>query len=520
MRTIADFGALAAFDLVPAAIWVFDLDRHGIWWANQAALGFWRADSLGELQSRDFSADTPSVRQRLAEIFDNTPDGSFSTDTWTVYPLGEPVTASANLTPVHIGAGGRALLVNVTGAMTGASGEAGDPTSRRLLEAARYSRTIVRTFSGEGRLLSQNPAAASVFPSGSSATIADMFDEPSVGARIVSESRDGVSGWYEELVRAADGKRWYRLNSQPAIDPVTGRPAIVISGEDITESRSLLHRLEAINTALERRVEARTGELVQALNLATLARAEAEEANKAKSIFLAQMSHDLRTPLNAIMGMSDLMRSEIFGPIGERYKSYAEDVLSAATHLLALINDLLDLSKIEAGAVEPSVGEFHVADLLAEARDLALRSGKGICTNITLSSEGEPLFTSDRRMIYQVLINLLSNARRFTPADGVIEVAASVRDHVLKLVVRDSGTGIAADKLDQVLQPYRQGDPATADPNEGTGLGLAIVNGMSRLLGGDTIIRSELGKGTEVTVTFREPGAKESVQIVPFGDAI
>ena len=161
-----------------------------------------------------------------------------------------------------------------------------------------------------------------------------------------------------------------------------------------------------------------------------------------------------------------------------------------------------------------------MADLLAEARDLALRSGKGICTNITLSSEGEPLFTSDRRMIYQVLINLLSNARRFTPADGVIEVAASVRDHVLKLVVRDSGTGIAADKLDQVLQPYRQGDPATADPNEGTGLGLAIVNGMSRLLGGATVIRSELGKGTEVTVTFREPGAKESVQIVPFGDAI
>lgn len=518
MRTIADSEELAAFDLLPAAIWVFDLDRHGIWWANRLALGFWQAESLKELQARDFSSDTAAIRERLAVVFDNTPDGSFSTDTWTVYPLGEPVTASANLTPVRIGAaGGRGLLVNVTAADPG---EPGDPTSRRLLEAARYSRTIVRAFSSDGRLLSQNPAAAMVFRMDTSASITDMFDEPSVGARIVAESRDGISGWYEELVRAVDGKRWYRLNSQPAIDPVTGQPSIVVSGEDITESRSLLHRLEAINTALERRVESRTGELVEALNLATLARAEAEEANKAKSIFLAQMSHDLRTPLNAIMGMSDLMRSEIFGPIGERYKSYSEDVLNAATHLLALINDLLDLSKIEAGAIEPSVGQFPVADLLVEARDLALRSGKGICTNITLSSEGDPLFTSDRRMIYQVLINLLSNARRFTPADGVIEVEASVRKNVLKLVVRDSGAGIAPDKLEQVLQPYRQGDPATADPNEGTGLGLAIVNGMSRVLGGDTCIRSELGKGTEVTVTFREPGTKESVQIAPFGDAI
>jgi signal transduction histidine kinase len=511
MRTIAGFAELAAFDMIPAAIWVFDVDRHGIWWANEAGLGLWRAETVEELRNRDFSDDTPAIRDRLAVIFDNTPDGSCSTDTWTIYPGGVPVTASANITPVRIGPeGGRGLLVNVTAANPE---DPGDPTSRRLLEAARYSRTIVRTFSSDGRLLSQNPAAALVFSSEDSANVIDMFDDPDVGRRIVAEAHDGLSGWYEELVCALDGKRWYRLNSQPSIDPVTGRPAIVVSGEDITEARSLLHRLEAINSALERRVEVRTGELVEALNLATLARAEAEEANKAKSTFLAQMSHDLRTPLNAIMGMSDLMRSEMFGPIGERYKSYAEDVLSAATHLLALINDLLDLSKIEAGAIEPSVGEFPVWDVLTEARDLALRSVKGDCTTIEISSVGDATFTSDRRMIYQVLLNLLSNARRFTPVDGVITVEADVRDHVMTLVVRDTGTGIAADKLEQVLQPYRQGDPATADPNEGTGLGLAIVHGMSRVLGGDTRIRSTPGKGTEVTVTFREPGSEVSEQI-------
>lgn len=505
MQKVSNYDQLAALNLIPAASWVFDLDHHRIWWGNQAAIEFWQADDLADLKSRDFSSDTDMVRQRLRDSFNNTPEGSFASESWTLYPKGHPTNALLHLSPLLIEEGRAAVLIHLIVMPQDKAGDP-DPNAQRLLEAARYSQTIVRTYSKEGRLLSQNPAAASVFPAlpsmSADITIRAMFEDPETGDRILEDVSQGISGWFEEIVITASGKRWYRLNAQPAFDPVTGLPSIIVSGEDTTESRSIVDRLAAMNESLERRVEERTTELRDALTLAMLARAEAEQANNAKSSFLAQMSHDLRTPLNAIMGMSDLMRSEIFGPIGDRYKAYNEDVLNAATHLLDLINDLLDLSKIEAGALEPVFEWCDIKNIITEACDIARRGSGGQCPEITVQIDGDPEIYSDRRMIFQILVNLLSNAVRFTPEAGQIYVAAITRNGVTLLRVRDTGAGIPADKLKDVLTPYRQGDPNLAAQNQGTGLGLAIVNSLSGLLGGSTRIESTVGQGTEVIVTL------------------
>ncbi|MEQ9199511.1 MAG: histidine kinase dimerization/phospho-acceptor domain-containing protein, partial [Rhodospirillales bacterium] len=418
MQTVTSYEQLAALNLIPAACWVFDLDHHAIRWGNQAAIDFWQAKDLTDMKARDFSGDTGMVRQRLRDSFNNTPEGSFTSESWTLYPKGKPTPALLHLSPLRIEKGRAAVLIHLIVLQQDRTGDP-DPNARRLLEATRYSQTIVRTYAEEGRLLSQNPAAASVFPvlpsQSADVALGAMFENPETGHRILREVSRGQAGWYEEVVITAIGKRWYRLNAQPAYDPVTGLPSIIISGEDTTDARNIVERLAAMNEVLEKRVEERTTELRNALTLAMLAKAEAEEANSAKSSFLAQMSHDLRTPLNAIMGMSDLMRSEIFGPIGERYKAYSEDVLNAATHLLALINDLLDLSKIEAGALEPAFGWFHIEGVIAEACDITRRGAGGRCPAITVQVDGDAEIYSDQRMVFQILVNLLSNAARFTP---------------------------------------------------------------------------------------------------------
>lgn len=505
MQKVTSFEQLAALNLIPAACWVFDLDHHVIWWGNQAAVDFWQAKDLPDMKARDFSSDTEMVRQRLRDCFSNTPEGAFASESWTLYPKGHPTPALLHMSPLLIEDDRAAVLIHLIVQQHDKTGDP-DPNARRLLEATRYSQTIVRTYSKEGRLLSQNPAAASIFPvlpsMSADVAIGAMFENPETGDRILSEVSRGDSGWHEEIVITAIGRRWYRLNAQPAFDPVTGLPSIIVSGEDTTESRSIVDRLAAMNEALEKRVEERTTELRNALTLAMLAKAQAEEANSAKSSFLAQMSHDLRTPLNAIMGMSDLMRSEIFGPIGERYKAYSEDVLNAATHLLALINDLLDLSKIEAGALEPAYGWFDIGSIISEACDIARRGSGGRCATINVQVDGDAEIYSDRRMVFQILVNLLSNAVRFTPEAGQIYITSATRNDITMLRVRDTGVGISADRLEEVLTPYRQGDPALAADNQGTGLGLAIVNSLSGLLGGSTEIESTVGQGTEVIVTL------------------
>jgi signal transduction histidine kinase len=235
------------------------------------------------------------------------------------------------------------------------------------------------------------------------------------------------------------------------------------------------------------------------------ARDQAEAANRAKSSFLATMSHELRTPLNAVIGFSEMMQNEVFGRLGDpRYHAYAGDICDSGSHLLAIINDVLDLSKAESGKLELNEELFDLRDVVVDITRLTENrlASAGLTGTIDLPAE-LPLVHGDELKTRQMLLNLLSNAIKFTPPGG--SVAVSVREdceHGVAIVVADTGIGIAEQDLDRVLQPFEQADSSLARTHEGTGLGLPLVKAMIELHGGTLTLKSALDKGTEVTIVF------------------
>ena len=235
------------------------------------------------------------------------------------------------------------------------------------------------------------------------------------------------------------------------------------------------------------------------------ARKEAESANRMKSDFLAQMSHELRTPLNAILGFSDFMLSEPHGPLGhESYREYTRDIHGGGQHLLGVINDILDMSKIEAGAVELHDEVLDPEALLdASARLLRERAANA---GISLRAEiapGLPHLFADRQLIKRCLLNLLYNSIKFTPSGGQITVRADgERDGAIALTVIDNGVGIASQNIEHCLAPFGQAENVLCRTHDGTGLGLPMVKSLIELHGGALEIASALGEGTKVTLRF------------------
>lgn len=241
----------------------------------------------------------------------------------------------------------------------------------------------------------------------------------------------------------------------------------------------------------------------------TIAKEQAELANRAKSEFLANMSHELRTPLNAIVGFSELISSELHGPVGsKKYSEYAADIAKSGSHLVEIITDILDIAKIEAGKVELFEEVFDAREILESCGRLIGERAKeaGVTVRLdTSTSQPHPLpkLRADKRIVKQILINLLSNAVKFTPAGGMAE-ARFERDHngCIVLVVRDTGIGIAKDDLSNITVPFSQVENSMHRTHEGTGLGLAIVNSSAELHGAKLDIESTLGEGTTITVRF------------------
>jgi two-component system cell cycle sensor histidine kinase PleC len=234
-------------------------------------------------------------------------------------------------------------------------------------------------------------------------------------------------------------------------------------------------------------------------------KAKAEAANKAKSAFLATMSHELRTPLNAIMGFSEILKREMFGPLNVSiYKNYADDIHHSGHYLLALINDILDLSRIEAGRRELQDEPMSVLVAVEDANHLLLMKAADKQIDVrTHLSESLPKLMADRRALNQVMINLLSNAIKFTPVGGVVEVnAGRTPDGGLAIQVSDNGPGIPPHEIDIALGAFSRGSLATKEAIDGAGLGLPIVKGLMEIHGGDIKIANGPSGGTQVTITF------------------
>jgi two-component system, cell cycle sensor histidine kinase DivJ len=251
-----------------------------------------------------------------------------------------------------------------------------------------------------------------------------------------------------------------------------------------------------------------------------IARAEAETREAGKTRFLANMSHELRTPLNAVLGFSDIMRQRIFGPLPDRYGEYAENIHQAGGHLLDLINDVLDVTKIEAERYALTLERFDAREVVSAA--MALVRVNADDKGVTLSSvlPGDPVEVSaDKRALKQIALNLLSNAVKFTPRGGSITVTVEAIGPYLEVVVADTGVGIAPEDVRRLGRPFEQAGEME-QRRQGTGLGLSLVRAFAELHGGRMSIDSTLGEGTAVTVRLpvaliaRAPAPEGGAEII------
>ncbi len=277
------------------------------------------------------------------------------------------------------------------------------------------------------------------------------------------------------MIKAGGGLAWMEFRCDPVSDGAWGAAVdIVAVGRDTSVRRAFEDQL------------ARSRDL-------------AERANSSKSQFLANMSHELRTPLNAIIGFSDVMRQEMFGAVNvPKYKEYAGLIHDSGRHLLDLIGDVLDMSKIEAGKFEISPEPIDAAELIAKCLETVKVTAERKKVKLTANLAAAPGLVADRRALKQILLNLLSNAIKFTPAGGTVEIATASKAGWFWLGVADDGVGIGEDDLKRLGRPFEQAAGAYTREHEGTGLGLSLVRSFVELHGGRLEIESALGEGTTV----------------------
>jgi signal transduction histidine kinase len=300
--------------------------------------------------------------------------------------------------------------------------------------------------------------------------------------------------------------------------------AITIARSIITPVASLTQAIRAFSlgrtvTPLDTKAPGELGELARSFTAMRIAVGESERAmrtslrnaeiaNRTKSEFLANMSHELRTPLNAIIGFSEVLRTGIIVPVEGKVKSYCNDIHSAGQHLLSIVNDSLEIAKIEAGHVELDRETLDAGQVALSC--LAMMSERARSSGVTFGHAGLeslPPVSADRTRLMQILINLLSNAVKFTQEGGQVTVTGSATADSLRLAISDTGIGISPEHLARIGEPFYQVEPASSRHHGGTGLGLALAREMAEMHGGHLEIKSELGHGTTVTLILPLDGA-------------
>jgi two-component system cell cycle sensor histidine kinase PleC len=334
-------------------------------------------------------------------------------------------------------------------------------------------------------------------------TIVATSRKPLIRATVAHDSEPRGARTFEAQL---EDRRWMHISERRTKDG-----GYVSVGTDITKvkqheqkliegekrQRATIVDLRKSQQALERQ----TAELADLAEKYAEEKTRAEEANAAKSKFLANMSHELRTPLNAIIGFSEIMESGMFGPLGaDKYVEYSRDIRESGEYLLDVINDILDMSKIEAGGIRLTPEAVDLDSLLADCiRVVSTRAGE---KRLVVSAEVEPgiLLNADRRALKQITLNLLSNAVKFTPDGGAVTVQGRLRAGAVIIGIKDNGIGIPRQALQKLGRPFEQVESQLTKRHQGSGLGLAIAKSLVELHGGAMRIRSRLGRGTLVVV--------------------
>jgi cell cycle sensor histidine kinase DivJ len=289
---------------------------------------------------------------------------------------------------------------------------------------------------------------------------------------------------WEYRIEAADGRViWVRdlFRIDHKVDGSLELRGMLI---DVSAQKQREHELEESRRALE------------------AARDQAEAANRSKTSFLATVSHELRTPMNAVIGFADLLMSESSGKLNQHQREYVEDIASSGRHLLRMINDILDMSKIEAGKFPLIEEVFDVGGVLSAAARIVTQEadGKAVAFSTRISLGGVGLM-ADQRAITQIVVNLLTNAVKFTPSGGRVEMQVAADGEGLTVNVTDTGRGMSADTIERAFEPFFQGSDSDVNRKRaGTGLGLAISRRLAEMHGGTIHLKSKLGEGTVATL--------------------
>jgi two-component system cell cycle sensor histidine kinase PleC len=358
---------------------------------------------------------------------------------------------------------------------------------------------------------------SAVTPGTSYETVIEVGSMPEVRTRL-HETGAQTPGARTFEAQLEDGS-WLHISERRTKDG-----GYVSVGTDITRIKEHEQKLVENDLRLRATVidlkRSQTALEQQALELADLAgkyaeeKNRAEEANQTKSKFLANMSHELRTPLNAIIGFSEIMESGMFGTLGsEKYQEYCHDILTSGHYLLEVINDILDMSKIEAGRMKLDMESLDLSKTLAES--LRVVSGRAEDKNLVLDADIASTISvvADRRAIKQIIVNLLSNAVKFTPDGGRVIVRSRVLSDRIQLMIADTGIGIAPQSLARLGRPFEQVESQLTKTYHGSGLGLAIARSLTSLHGGSMRLRSKLGTGTVVCVSLPRDAGKASAKI-------
>lgn len=364
---------------------------------------------------------------------------------------------------------------------------------------------VVATVDQEGSFLYMNQVAANQLGQPVEAlvgkTIHDLFP-PAVAdsqlEHIRQAIREDMVQTYETLSNIGGELRWFRTVIQPIHDANGKVTHALINSTDIHELKTLYQELQELNHTLEERVQERTAEIMQV-------NAELEHAMRIKDEFLASMSHELRTPLNGILGFSESLEMNVYGSLNEKQTKVIKLIGESGQHLLELINDILDLAKVETGNLELDLSYVSVADVCLASLQLTKGMSGKKQQIVQYTPLVEPiLLYGDARRLKQVLVNLLSNAIKFTPEKGELglEVHANPQDQQIQFVVWDKGIGIKPEYLSRLFKPFTQIDSRLSREYSGTGLGLSLVQKLVELHDGSVEVASVFGEGSRFTVTL------------------